>query len=235
MTRKIYTYIAMVLVLISVLSYDSRKTESVYDKLIRFHVIANSDSQEDQNMKLKVRDAVLKDIGPKLETSKSKDESKQIINNNLDFIKESAQKEVAEYGKNYGISVILGKSVFPTKMYSDIVLPAGEYDSLKVVIGDGKGKNWWCVMFPPLCFVDITRGITNEDTEERLKTVLSDSEYDSILNRTMGEKIVEPVKKPIDGGDSENSEGSNRPKMKFKAVEITKSLLEKIKNANAKK
>lgn len=229
---RLFTYCAAVLILSFSLSCCSSSVQNISDKLIRFHVIANSDSDEDQNLKLKVRDKVLSEIGPIMENSKSKEESQEILSRNIETIKNIAKSEVSSNGKNYDVAVLLGKSSFPTKTYSDIVLPAGEYDALKVVIGEGEGKNWWCVMFPPLCFIDITHGVTTEDTEMELKTVLSDSEYNEISTNIAIDRNKEAVKKPVEPQEavksSEIKKQPENPEVKFKSVEIFRALLAKL-------
>lgn len=139
--------------------------------IIRFHVIANSDSPEDQNLKLKIRDRVLDEMGNVFAQSNSIEESYELIEANMGNIKRLAEDETAKGGKDYGVDVILGKDLFPTKMYGDMTFPAGEYEALKLVIGEGKGKNWWCVMFPPLCFVDITHCRTTSNANSNDKEV----------------------------------------------------------------
>ncbi|WP_077369434.1 stage II sporulation protein R [Anaerosalibacter sp. Marseille-P3206] len=141
--------------------YEPRcEYEEINDKLIRFHVIANSDSPEDQNLKLKIRDKILEEMGDKFAQSTSIENSRQIIEHNIDKIENLAKDEINKNGKNYDVVATLCQDKFPTKSYGDLTLPAGEYEALKVIIGEGKGKNWWCVMFPPLCFVDITHSKT---------------------------------------------------------------------------
>lgn len=160
--------------------YSDTIHSGLEQNLIRFHVIANSDSEADQQLKLKVRDKILEVIKPLLDKSTSVTESKQILLDNKDLIKQISEQIIAQEGKNYNVNVNLQKSNFPTKKYGDIILPAGEYESLKVVIGEGEGKNWWCVMFPPLCFVDITHGTVPEESKEELKNVLTEEEYDLV-------------------------------------------------------
>lgn len=160
--------------------YSDTIHSGLEQNLIRFHVIANSDSEADQQLKLKVRDKILEVIKPLLDKSISVTESKQILLDNKDLIKQISEQIIAQEGKNYNVNVNLQKSNFPTKKYGDIILPAGEYESLKVVIGEGEGKNWWCVMFPPLCFVDITHGTVPEESKEELKNVLTEEEYDLV-------------------------------------------------------
>ncbi|SHK48705.1 stage II sporulation protein R [Tepidibacter formicigenes] len=198
-----------ILIILSGVFYlqDIYKNRDAYkEKLIRFHVIANSDSKEDQDLKLKVRDKVIAYLSPKLENSKSIEETKEIIEANLKNIENIASTEIKNNNKDYKVSADLGYSNFPTKKYSNIVLPAGKYKAVKVIIGEGKGKNWWCVMFPPLCFIDINHGITDKKTKKNLTKVLTKEEYNMIL---------------VD---------NNEVKLKFKILEI----IEKIKNKHTK-
>lgn len=224
--------IIFLLLLSSGCSSSNVSSKDLSYKLLRFHVIANSDSLDDQSLKLKVRDKVLNEVGPKIENSKSKQETVSVIRNNIDTIKKIAEDEISREGKNYSVDVSLGKSTFPAKSYSDIVLPAGVYDALKITIGQGQGKNWWCVMFPPLCFIDISHNITSEETENRMKTVLNNDEYDSIL-RSTPEKSTSAVEKPLNGESAAAQKSSNTDsdvKLKFKSLEIIKSIIEKFKS-----
>lgn len=160
--------------------------------VIRFHVIANSDSKEDQEIKEKVRDAILNEMAPVLSDSDSIEETRNLILDNRDKIKKIAEEVIHKNGKSYPVEVTLGPAVFPTKQYGDIVLPTGEYEALRVSIGKAQGKNWWCVMFPPLCFVDVTHGVVPEESKTDLRKVLTDEEYKIITQVTNEEEI--PVK-----------------------------------------
>ncbi len=157
------------------------------DKLIRFHVIANSDSDKDQKLKLKVRDEVISYLQPKLENSNSIEESEKIIKNEYKTLENISKKVISKNGYNYIVKVGLEYSNFPAKQYSSVVLPAGKYKALRIIIGEGKGKNWWCVMFPPLCFVDDQNGIIDEKTDKKLKEVLTEEEYDLIMAKNKNE------------------------------------------------
>ena len=157
------------------------------DKLIRFHVIANSDSDKDQKLKLKVRDEVISYLQPKLENSNSIEESEKIIKNEYKTLENIIKKVISKNGYNYIVKVGLEYSNFPAKQYSSVVLPAGKYKALRIIIGEGKGKNWWCVMFPPLCFVDDQNGIIDEKTDKKLKEVLTEEEYDLIMAKNKNE------------------------------------------------
>ena len=174
----------------------SAASEDYKDKLIRFHVIANSDSEEDQNLKLKVRDELLSYMNIISKDSTSKQEAMQIANEHKEEFTQIAEKVIKENGYNYTVNVQIGKADFPTKYYGDITLPAGTYDALKVQIGEAKGQNWWCVMFPPLCFVDVSTGIVPDNSKQELKQSLDNEEYDLISKTDNNEisfkfKIVE--------------------------------------------
>lgn len=158
------------------LNYDDIK-----DKLIRFHVIANSDTDEDQALKLKVRDAVIDYLQPKLENSNSIQESEKIIKKEYKNLERISKNIISKNGYDYNVKVGLQYSNFPAKQYSSVVLPAGKYKALKIIIGEGAGKNWWCVMFPPLCFVDDQNGVIDEKTDEKLKEILTPEEYNLIM------------------------------------------------------
>lgn len=143
--------------------------EDVKEILIRFHVIANSDSEEDQNLKLKVRDEVIKYLYPYLKNSTSIDESREILKNKDEEVLKIAQKVIKENGYSYSVRSELSKENFPDKVYGNILLPQGEYEAYRILIGEEQGQNWWCVMFPPLCFIDVTKGeVEEEKTKEMM-------------------------------------------------------------------
>jgi len=200
----------MVLVIIIAANFYGVKAsnlqrEDLSRKLIRFHVIANSDSEEDQELKLKVRDAILVDLTPKFEKVKDVKDSERIIKQSIEEIKKVAEEVIRREGKNYDVKVAYGTFDFPTRYYGALTLPAGNYNALKVVIGNGEGKNWWCVIFPPLCFVDVTHGFTDTQTAEEVAKYLSQDEM----------KLIEKEK----------------PKVKFKIVEIIEEYYNKFKVA----
>jgi stage II sporulation protein R len=126
--------------------------------LIRLHVLANSDTEGDQALKRKVRDAVLEYMTPYMQTSTDKTGAKKIILEHMPAIRSIAQQVVLENGYDYPVDVVLGDHQFPTKTYGNLSLPAGNYQALRILIGKAEGQNWWCVLFPPLCFVDVTSG-----------------------------------------------------------------------------
>lgn len=180
-----------ILIIYIILPYISlEKEEAAFqgnDNIIRFHVIANSDSKPDQELKLEVRDRILEEVGEEFDSSKNIDESRKIIEKNLNKIKNIAEDQIKKEGKDYKVEVSLGNDNFPTKTYGDLTLPAGEYEALKVVIGEGKGKNWWCVMFPPLCFVDITHSVSSVD-EEEFKEEINKQEKEEEIGKEVKEE-----------------------------------------------
>ncbi len=193
---------------------ENKANENTFkDQIIRFHIKANSDREEDQALKLRIRDEILGQVGEKFHTSHSIDESREIIIENLDTIKGIAEEEIKKEGKDYEVAVSLEKDHFPTRSYGDMVFPSGEYEALKLTIGEGKGKNWWCVMFPPLCFVDITHGIP-KDTDEDIEKMFFEEESEEIEEIEAMEAIGVPV--PIELKEEEK----NTIKLKSKVVEM---------------
>lgn len=167
-------------IFVSALSYVTAVSQDIKDSVFRLHVIANSDSNEDQNLKLKVRDSLLEYMNDLAKNCTSKEEVVQIAKDHQEEFKQIAEKVISDNGYSYPVSIKIGDSDFPTKTYGDISLPAGTYDALKVQIGEAKGKNWWCVMFPPLCFVDVSTGVVPDTSKEEMKENLNDEEYDLI-------------------------------------------------------
>ncbi len=127
------------------------------DKLIRLHVIANSDSEADQALKLKVRDAVTGELEAMLKSAGSRDEAAETLRENLQLISRLCEDTIIREGYDYTVNVTLGVENYPTRVYDTFSLPAGEYQSLKITIGSGEGKNWWCVVFPPVCYTAATK------------------------------------------------------------------------------
>ncbi|MBR0454249.1 MAG: stage II sporulation protein R [Clostridia bacterium] len=148
---------------------------AIYDNVLRLHVLANSDSSEDQALKLEVRDRILEETATLFKDCKSKDEAREAVESNLDKIREIAEQTVREAGYEYGVSVSLGEEEYPTKNYEECCFPAGEYLSLRVMIGEAEGENWWCVLFPPLCL-----DAAGESREVFAEVGLTDEQYSFI-------------------------------------------------------
>lgn len=156
--------------------------KDIASELLRFHVIANSDSTDDQTVKMKVKEAVIAYLNPYLKDVKEKSEAMNIIKEQLENITEIANNILIDNGFSYTASSELSTSTFPVKVYGDITLPPGEYDALRIELGKAEGKNWWCIMFPQLCFVDVTYNVVPEESKDQLKNLLTDDEYEAIVS-----------------------------------------------------
>lgn len=187
--------------------------EDISEKLIRFHVIANSDEEKDQALKLKVRDEVLKYIQPMLKDSKDIDNSREILKRENENILNIARTVIESNGYSYKVDSTLSREYFPVKTYGNITLPQGEYEAYRILIGSGEGKNWWCVMFPPICFVDVTKGaVAYEETEKEMKEVLSEDEYKMVDNKVSEQKKNATVSKESNKSTAKKSSNSTTKK-----------------------
>lgn len=187
-----------------VTAYSDNVQTDLQSNMIRLHIIANSDSDEDQNVKLMVRDAVLKETGSKL-TDEDKEICKDNIVCNLDAVKEIADRVLAENGFDYASYVQYGKFAFPEKTYKSMILPAGDYYGVRIVLGEGKGHNWWCVMYPPLCFREGQEVQLSKESEKILREKLDKDTYDIITKKD--DKVV----------------------VKFKIVELIQNIKQKMR------
>ena len=158
-------------------SYANTTQSEISNSVLRLHVLANSDSDEDQNLKYIVRDNLLSYMNSLCSNVSSKQEAINIANEHLSDFKNLAKQTIVENGYSYDVDVQLGNFEFPTKTYGDISLPAGYYDALRVTIGEAKGQNWWCVMFPPLCFIDVTSGVVPDDSKNLLKENMNEEDF----------------------------------------------------------
>ena len=153
----------------------------IKDKVLRLHVSANSDSEEDQALKLKVRDQVLTTLKPLLENAEDRSSSEAIVRAHLSEVEAAARETAWQEKPGENVHAELTNTRFPGKTYGDCTFPAGNYDALRITIGEAKGKNWWCVLFPSLCFVDTVHGVVPEESKELLKNVLTEEEYESLF------------------------------------------------------
>lgn len=189
-------FLLFLYVFISAQSYVTAVSSNLSTAVFRLHVIANSDSVEDQELKLKVRDSLLKYMNSLCSDCTTKEEAISIAMENKGNFQRIAEKTITENGYNYSVKININNFYFPTKNYGDISLPAGMYDALRVEIGESKGQNWWCVMFPSLCFVDISSGIVDDEAKENLQENLEEEPYTIISDSTKPDikfkfKIVE--------------------------------------------
>ena len=172
---------------ISALNYVQAISSDISNSVFRLHVIANSNSNEDQSLKYKVRNDLLNYMNNICKNCTSKEEAMSTVSCHKDEFRQVALNTIRNEGYSYDVKIQIGNFEFPTKHYGDISLPAGFYDALKVEIGEAQGRNWWCVMFPSLCFVDVSNGIVPEESKNELKNTLSDEEYSLISDNSNSE------------------------------------------------
>jgi len=161
-------------------SEERQLQKGIASNIIRFHVRAESDSKEDQWLKMQVKEAVLAYISPVLSKSQSVDESRQLLYNESENIRNVAAATLRSLGDESDVNVYFENCYFPMKTYGDMTFPPGEYEAFRVDIGEAQGKNWWCVLYPPLCFVDAVYGEVPEESKEELKGVLTEEEYSMV-------------------------------------------------------
>ena len=171
----------------------------IYDNVLRLHVLANSDSEEDQALKLEVRDALLEAGAGLFEHCTTREEAAALAQEKLPFLEEVAQSTIRDAGYDYGVTVLLDTEEYPTRTYDSICFPAGEYLSLRVVIGDGEGQNWWCVLFPPMCMT----AASEQKADASIPVGLSSNQYEVITQTkkttySVRFKILESVREVVD-------------------------------------
>ena len=171
-----------IFVLFSAYSYANSVSYDIADSVFRLHVIANSDSEEDQALKYKVRDALIEYMNSLCANISSKEDAINISKAHTQDFKAIAENVISENGYSYPVNVEIGNFSFPTKIYGDVSLPSGMYDALRIKIGSAIGQNWWCVMFPPLCFVDVSSGIVPDESKNTLKDSMNNEDYNLITS-----------------------------------------------------
>ncbi|MCD2491993.1 stage II sporulation protein R [Lacrimispora sp. NSJ-141] len=210
--RLALTFLLALLCLVSLALWlsASRSVQTVHEDLsshiLRFHVLANSDSEEDQALKLKVKASVLEYLEEALPENAGLEETKTFIESHEGEIHKITSSVISEEGYDYSVSLYLEPWYFPTKSYGDLTFPCGTYEAFRVVIGEGNGKNWWCVLYPSLCFVDATYGVVPEDSKQELKDDLRPDTYASLVD------------------EDEKKAGNEKPEISFRLVEFLSSL-----------
>ena len=204
----ILTNLFALFIFFTAFSYVKAVSNDISNSVFRLHVIANNDSEIVQNLKYKVRDSLLEYINSLCTNVSSKEEVITLAQNHIHDFENIAKKVITDNGYDYTVTVEIGQYDFPTKEYGDVSLPAGIYDALRVKIGSASGRNWWCVMFPPLCFVDVSSGVVPDSSKELLQENLNKEEYTLI---------------------TDSSENPNMD-FKFKLVELFQNI--KLKLAN---
>ena len=176
--------------------YSEMIQNGIAAKVVRFHVLANSDSEADQNLKLAVRDRVLQEYGDLLETCENKEETLAALELAKQEICETAAKEVVAQGYDYPVRVSIVREEFPFKKYDDLIFPAGVYDALRIEIGEAEGQNWWCVLYPQMCFVDAAWGYSTEESHRKLENTLTEEEF-LIVSALEQEELTPKIKLKI--------------------------------------
>ena len=183
----ILTFLLSLYIFVCAYSYVNAISNNISDNVFRLHVLANSDSEDDQNLKFIVRDNLLNYMNKLCSNCTNKEEAISIVEENKEIFKQIAVDTIKKEGYSYDVNINIGNFEFPTKEYGDISLPAGNYDGLRVEIGKAEGQNWWCVMFPPLCFVDVSSGVVPDESKELLKENLSEEEFTLISDNSSSE------------------------------------------------
>ena len=161
---------------------ENEVQQGIAKEIFRLHVVANSDTEEDQNLKLHVKTKIVDYLEGILGEDRSLEATREAVKTHLDEIEEAAGQVIADEGYDYPVAAAVEKTYFPDKTYGDCTLPAGEYEALNVKIGKAEGHNWWCVLYPSLCFLDESHGIVSEEKKEDLREVLTEEEFLTILN-----------------------------------------------------
>ena len=184
--RILITFFALCSVLLFLGSLPIHGESEVYDSVVRLHVLANSDSEEDQALKLKVRDALLEQTAPLLSSCTSREEACALLEENEAELCRIAEEVIRTEGYDYSVTILFGEEEYPERTYDSVCFPSGSYTSLRVCIGDAEGQNWWCCLFPPLCLGNST--VSSEDAEDAFLSVgLTPDQY----------KIITQTEKPV--------------------------------------
>ena len=160
------------------------KQAHLAQEVLRFHVLANSDSEEDQALKLEVRDSVLTWLEEEMPQNMDVDGTTQWVRSHTEDLEEVSRMTLEENGSDYPVSAAVTTCYFPEKTYGDVTFPAGNYEALRIEIGDADGHNWWCVLYPNLCFLDTTNAVVPDEGKQKLKNVLTEEEYSRITADT---------------------------------------------------
>lgn len=186
MTRKKMILLSILIGLFGATTLTASKLHDIQEsqvhiakQVIRFHIRANSDTTKDQEEKMQVKKEVIAYLQPIMAKATNISEGRQLLLKHQNEIKEKAE-EVLKTTSNRKVTIYLTKEKFPTKSYGDMTFPPGEYEALRIDIGEAKGHNWWCVMYPSLCFLDETHGIVPDESKEKLQNVLTEEDYKAL-------------------------------------------------------
>ena len=184
--RILIAFLALSSILLFVGLLPVHGEEEIYNNVVRLHVLANSDSEEDQALKLKVRDAVLETTAPLLADCRSREEACRVLAENRGLLEATALEVIRAHGRSEGVTVLLGEEEYPTRDYDSVCFPSGTYTSLRICIGEAEGQNWWCCLYPPLCLG--SSSVSSEEAEDAFVSVgLTPDQY----------KIITETEKPV--------------------------------------
>ena len=180
----ILSAIIIVAALIGFKSYQKHEIQqSIAHKILRFHDLANSDSDADQNVKKQVRDAVGTYLRPYLEECSDMEMTREVVNEYMQEVIEVSKDVLRDNGFTYNVTAEITHTDFPEKVYGEYTFPAGEYEALEIRLGNGEGHNWWCVLYPNMCFKGTVYEVVEDEACKELKEVLSPKEYETVFNK----------------------------------------------------
>lgn len=159
--------------------------ERISPDILRFHILANSDSPEDQALKLEIRDLVISVLAHSLGEGAGKEETKAWLLENKKELEDMAQDYLLGKGVSQPVRLTLTQDYFPTKAYGNLVFPCGTYEAARITIGEGKGHNWWCVLYPPLCYADAMHAVVPEESENALKGMVGEKDFEEMAPRRL--------------------------------------------------
>lgn len=174
-------FIAFLIILASKTTGEEALASRIAPEILRFHILAESNSTRDQNLKLGVKGLVLNYVHSQVPEDITKKELILWLNNNRTSIESMSESWLLDQGADYPVKLEVTQDYFPTKSYGDMVFPCGTYDALRITIGQGKGLNWWCVLYPSLCYTDPVHAVVTERSKQTLSSLLEEDDYDSLL------------------------------------------------------
>lgn len=188
--KKYITYLILIITTLLIYNKHLKNTNTNYNdlqksislKIIRLHVIGNSNTNYDQSLKLHIKNAIVHELKPILNDVNNINSARKVIQKNLPLINDIAKRELHKHNSSYSVKTTMSTRFFPIKQYGDMTLPEGEYESVCVELGNAEGKNWWCVLYPSLCFIDCTYSVLPTESKNKLHKVLSSEEYNYIIN-----------------------------------------------------
>jgi stage II sporulation protein R len=229
----VWSYL-IILSLGTILNLYMPKTEAVAKdsivipaEAIRLRILANSDSAQDQEIKRKVRDAVNAQITLWVQDLTSLEKAKTVINSKLPEVQDIAEKVVAEQGSTQSVNVEFGKVQFPTKLYGEFLYPAGEYQAILITLGEGTGANWWCVLYPPLCFLDFSNGVAVQSDGFEDKAYAAEKEEQVVEASEELEKVEEKVTNAVKNVNAKKEQINVEEQVEEEVEEVKQVVVEK--------